>query len=118
MSEPEAQNKIEAAGDLGLEDVALYKVDARLAHSRPFTYGSDDGRKVDHRHVEAAARRLDRVLAMPPGDTATVTDPRGQITGLTDGVEYMVRIAAVNSLGLTPAAYADHWTHQHQPTHP
>ena len=20
--------------------------------------------------------------------------------------------------GLTPAAYADHWTHQHQPTHP
>ena len=53
---------------------------------------------------------------MPPGDTATVTDPRGQITGLTDGVEYMVRIAAVNSLGLTPAAYADHWTHQHQPS--
>ena len=34
---------------------------------------------------------------------ATLTDPRGQITGLTNGVEYTVRIAAVNSLGLGPA---------------
>ena len=37
---------------------------------------------------------------------ATVTDPRFQITGLTNGVEYTVRIAAVNSLGLGPAVEA------------
>ena len=37
---------------------------------------------------------------------ATVTDPRFQITGLTNGVEYMVRIAAVNSVGLGPAVEA------------
>ena len=34
---------------------------------------------------------------------ATVTDPRFEVTGLTNGVEYTVRIAAMNAAGYGPA---------------
>ena len=34
---------------------------------------------------------------------ATVTEPRHQLTGLTNGVEYTVRVAAVNAVGTGPS---------------